>query len=81
MIRDALDQVLRDLTAERYRPAPARPHMTVRVGATVVTWPPVGLEPRTAQQQDEARRILDEETRIFDSEHRHASGRRLKAVS
>jgi hypothetical protein len=78
---DALDQVIRQLEAERSRVVP-RTRPTVTAGDGKVAWPPAGVEPRTAEQQAEARRVLAAETEAFDAERRGQSrGRRLRAVS
>jgi hypothetical protein len=67
---DALEQLVRDLEAERSRVQPTVDAGRVyQVGEEVVVWPPRGLAPRTAAQQEEARRILDEATAAFDAAH------------
>jgi hypothetical protein len=67
---DALDQVVRDLEAERARVVPAIDAGRVyQVAGEVVVWPPRGLAPRTPAQQEAARILLDEETAAFDAAH------------
>jgi hypothetical protein len=72
--RDALDQVIRDLEAERARPLPRRERAESEEQ----------LRQRTQAEQAEARRILYEETVAFDAAHIGESRewrRPLRAVS
>jgi hypothetical protein len=68
--RDALDQVIRDLEAERARPLPRGEHAELDEL----------LRPRTQVEQAAARRILDEETAAFDAAHVGESRDRRRAL-
>lgn len=71
MKRDALDQLLRDLEAERHRPAPGHRRTAGDIDEPVPA--------RTLQQQADARAQLEQDVLAYDEAHR--GDRRLRAVS